>query len=131
VLAIGNITIYVRDLEKALTFWTKGLELTVAEQDQEGETGFARLDFPEGGPSLVVVAPGEDFDQPEEEQFSPVTFDLMTTTFDQTLLRMLEHGGQQLSETELYNELKLTTVADPEGNAFELIELPPEVDQME
>ena len=126
-LAVGDIHIHVRDFETALRFWVQGLQLDIAQHESGAHGAFARLDFPSGGPSLMLISP------PELEEDEPLpgnvlslgfTFDITTSDFDNTLVRMLEHGGQQISETETYNELRLTTIADPEGNTFELIEVP-------
>lgn len=133
VLAIGDIHVYVTDLQAALRFWATGLRLEVAEQDPNQYGAYARLEFPDGGPSLVLMGGDEPPLRPTQEaDVEPaepaVTFEIMTTAFDDILVRLLEHGGQQLGETEMYNDLKIATVSDPDGNTFELIELPPDVD---
>jgi catechol 2,3-dioxygenase-like lactoylglutathione lyase family enzyme len=126
-LAIGDIHVYVIDFEAALSFWTTGLQLEVAEKDESEHGSFARLDFPDGGPSLVLIAPVEPWDtryRPEPGTTPGFSFEVATTDFDGTLTRLLESNGQQIGETETYNDLRLATVADPEGNAFELVEVP-------
>ena len=129
-LAIGDIHLYVNDLEAALRFWAGGLQLTVAEQDSDEFSAYARLEFPDGGPALVLIAELEPSPRRAQEWSAEpaVVFEVMTTDFDDTLARLRDHGGRQAGETETYNGLKIATLADPEGNAFELIELPADVD---
>lgn len=129
-LAIGDIHVYVSDFATALDFWAGGLQLEVAEKEESEHGAFARLDFPDGGPSLVLIAPVEPWDSaqgPEPGTAPGFSFDLTTTDFDGTLARLLERNGRQIGETETYNDLRLATVADPEGNTFELVEVPDEL----
>lgn len=128
-ICIGDIHIYVSEFERALRFWAEGLRLDVAEQEQTDASAFARLDFPDGGPSLRLIGPV----RPWEEGARPMTgdrptirFDVMTTEFDETLTRLLEHGGTQEGQIERYEQLRIVTVADPDGNTFELLEVPEE-----
>ncbi len=128
-LAIGDVHLYVSDFDAALRFWAKGLQLEVAEQDTDEHSAYARLDFPDGGPSLLLIAPAEA--EPLEEldaleSHCGVSFDVIATEFDAALVRLLENGGQQIGETETYNDLRNATLADPDGNLFELLEVPPE-----
>ncbi|NLG41810.1 MAG: VOC family protein [Phycisphaerae bacterium] len=126
-LAIGDIHVYVSEFAAALDFWAGGLQLEVAEKEESEHGSFARLDFPDGGPSLVLIAPVEpwDLEQGPEPGTAPgFSFDVTTTDFDGTLARLLERNGRQVGETETYNDLRLATVADPEGNTFELVEVP-------
>jgi predicted enzyme related to lactoylglutathione lyase len=128
-LAIGDVHVYVSDFAAALSFWATGLQLEIAEKEESSQGSFARLDFPDGGPSIVLIAPVDPWDpenRPEPGTAPGFSFDVTTTEFDDTLARLLENNGQQLGETETYNDLRLATVADPEGNAFELVEVPAE-----
>ena len=34
------------------------------------------------------------------------------------------HGGEQVDEIESYHDLRVVTLADPDGNTFELVEVP-------
>ena len=126
-LAIGDVHIYVNDFEAALRFWAEGLQLDIAEQDTNEQSAFARMEFPDGGPSVILISsadgPGANREMDEDAQ-PQISFDIITDDFDATLVRLLEHDGQQVGEIEKYHELKLTTIADPEGNLFELIEVP-------
>jgi catechol 2,3-dioxygenase-like lactoylglutathione lyase family enzyme len=126
-LAIGDIHVYASDFAAALKFWATGLQLDVAEKDESDQGSFARLDFPDGGPSLVLITPVEPWDiryRPEPGTAPGFSFEVATTDFDGTLTRLLDNNGQQIGETEIYNDLRLATVADPEGNTFELVEVP-------
>ena len=125
-LCIGDIHVYVSDFTLALRFWADGLGLQVAEKEISPHTAYARLDFPDGGPSIRLLGPVDAWDpdaQPPPGKYPAVRFDITTGDFDATLLRLLEHGGQQIDEIESYNDLRIVTVCDPDGNAFELLEV--------
>jgi catechol 2,3-dioxygenase-like lactoylglutathione lyase family enzyme len=126
-LTVGDIHIYASDFQAALRFWSDGLQLKVAEAESGPHSAFARLDFPDGGPSLRLIAPVEPWapgTRPETGARPTIRFDLMTSQFDEVLVRLLEHGGRQEGEIETYNNLRVVTIADPDGNSFDLIEVP-------
>ncbi len=121
-LFVGDIHIYVSDFTLGLRFWADGLGLEVAER--EGD--FARLDFPDGGSSLRLlsaVSPWPNEQQPPPDVYPSIRFDLTTTDFDSVLARLIEYGGRRVGEVESYNQLRAVTVADPDGNLFELLEI--------
>jgi predicted enzyme related to lactoylglutathione lyase len=125
-LFVGDIHIYVSDFTLALRFWADGFGLTVAEQEVSPHSAYARLDFPDGGPSLRLLGPVDPL--PPESRLAPdtypqVRFDITTSDFDGSLARSLEHGGCQSGEIDSYGGLRAVTLADPDGNAFELLEI--------
>jgi predicted enzyme related to lactoylglutathione lyase len=125
-LMIGDVHVYVTDMVLALRFYAEGLQFTVAEKEISPHAGYARLDCPEGGPSIQLtglVDPYPEGQRPEPASRPEVRFDLTTTTFNDTLARILEHGGKQLGEVEVFNELHVVTIADPDGNPIELLEV--------
>jgi catechol 2,3-dioxygenase-like lactoylglutathione lyase family enzyme len=125
-LSVGDIHIYVSDFTLALRFWADGLGLEVPEKEIGRYSAYARLDFPDGGPSIRLLGPVEPWDaehQPPAGVYPAVRFDVVTSDFDATLVRLMEHGGQQMDEIETYNNLRMVTVADPDGNLFELLEI--------
>lgn len=130
-IAIGDIHIYVTDLEVALRFWGDGLGLEVAEREITHASGFARLDFPDGASIRLIgpVDPWQPGARPAVGTRPTIRFDLTTTAFTETLARALEFGGALDGEVETYQGLRVATLADPDGNTFELIELPGEADQ--
>ena len=124
-LAFGDVQIYVRDFEAALRFWTRGVGLDVVEQESGENGSYARLEFPDGGPDLLLIAPPEGegpVSSPDEP--GSVSFNVTTTDFEATLARLLEYDGRQMGPTETYDNLKFVTVADPEGHTFDLVEVP-------
>lgn len=126
-LQISEIELYVSDLTTALRFWETGLELEVIERETSPASGFARLVFPAGDVTLRLIAPVDPWaegEQPEHGARPGIGFDIVTDEFDTTLARLLEHGGRRLEEVETYDELRLVSVCDPDGNRFELIETP-------
>jgi len=130
-LFIGDVHIYVSDFTLALRFWADGLGLEVAEKEVSASSAYARLNFPDGGSSIRLLGPVAPCDpdvQPPPGQYPTVRFDITTTNFDDVLVRLIEHGGQQVDEIESYNDLRIVTIADPDGNLFELLEIEEEAE---
>lgn len=124
-LVVGDLHVYVSDLSVALRFWSAGLGLREVDREQSGAAGFALLEFPDGGPSLRLFTADEPWGheaRPPTGARPTIRFDLVTTDFDGTLVRLLEHEGQQVDEIEEYEGLRVVTVADPDGNEFLLVE---------
>lgn len=125
-LFVGDIHICVSDLTLARRFWVDGLGLDVVEEQASPNSFFARLDFPDGGPSIRLLGPVEPFqlaDRPTFGTCPAISFDITTTDFDDLLVRLIENGGTQVDEIETYGGLRHVTVADPDGNEFELLEI--------
>ncbi|MFO0839481.1 MAG: VOC family protein [Phycisphaerae bacterium] len=128
-LAIGDIHIFVHDFELALRFYRDGLSLRVAEREVSAHSAFARLDFPDGGPSIRLFGSVEAWPEstrPAVGTRPTIRFDVTVSDFDATLVRLLEAGGKQADEIEAYGGIRVVTIADPDGNTFELLELPRE-----
>jgi catechol 2,3-dioxygenase-like lactoylglutathione lyase family enzyme len=126
-LAVGDIQIYVSNFPIALRFWCDGLGLALVEHEASSASPYAMLDFPDGGPSLRLlggVRPWADGERPPLGSRPTIRFDVTTSDFDGTLSALLECGGQQLEPIESYSGVRLVTVADPDGNSFELVEVP-------
>ncbi|MGE0479294.1 MAG: VOC family protein [Phycisphaerae bacterium] len=125
-LSVGNIHLYVRDFERAMRFWRDACHLRVADQSETQGTAYAQLDFPDGGASIqLVTVDEEEAPNPYEGPQLNAAFDLLTSEFDDLLVRLLGFGGQQLGEIETYENLRIVTLGDPDGNVFDLIEVPP------
>ena len=125
-LFIGDIHVYVSDFTMALRFWADGLGLEVAEKEVSAHSAYARLDFTDGGPSIRLLGPVEPWPPdgaPPAGVYPTVRFDVTTSEFDATLVRLIEHGGRQVDEIDTYNDLRAVSVADPDGNLFELLEI--------
>ncbi len=125
-LFIGDVHVYVSDMALALRFWADGLRLEVAEKEITPHSGFARLNFPDGGPSLRLLGPVDPWPEglrPPTGMYPTIRFDLTTSEFDDVLVRLIDHGGSQIDEIETYGGLRAVTVADPDGNSFELLEI--------
>jgi catechol 2,3-dioxygenase-like lactoylglutathione lyase family enzyme len=126
-LAIGDLHVYVHDFERALRFWSEGLGLKVVEKELSQASAFALLEFPGGGSAIRLFGGAE----PWPEDMRPlvalrptVRFDVVTVDFDATLVRLMENGGRQVDEVETYGKSRVVTIADPDGNTFELLEVP-------
>lgn len=126
-LSIGDIHVFVHDFNLALRFWADGLGLDVVEKEISGASAFALLEFPVAGPALRLFGGAEPWgenERPDVGSRPTIRFDIVASDFDSTLVRLLEHGGRQIGEIEQYGESRVVTVADPDGNTFELLEVP-------
>jgi catechol 2,3-dioxygenase-like lactoylglutathione lyase family enzyme len=126
-LTVGDIHLYVSHVELALRFWAEGLQLRVADKEFSRYSAYACLEFPDGGPSIRLFGPVDAWPpdtRPPVGARPTVRFDIVTSDFDDTLARLLEHGGRQLGEVEVYEGARSVTIADPDDNTFELIEVP-------
>jgi predicted enzyme related to lactoylglutathione lyase len=125
--AMGDVHVFVTDLAAALRFWESGLGLRLRHREATQTSGFAILEFRGGGPSLRLfggAAAWPDGARPEAGSRPTVRFDITTTDFDATLIRVIENGGRQLDPIESFEGQRVVTIADPDGNSYELIEVP-------
>lgn len=126
-LALGDVHIYVSDFERSLEFWGEGLGLKILEKEVSPNAAYAMLEF-SGGGALRLFGPVEPWtgtEPPLSGTYPSIRFDVVTDQFERTLVRLLEHHGRQLDEIETYDNLRVVSVADPDGNSFELLEIPP------
>lgn len=133
-LTLGDVHIFVTDFHVGLRFWADGLGLRIVEQEIGDSSSFATLEFPDEGPALHLISgaePWADGERPAVGTRPTVRFDVLTSRFDETLVRLIEQGGRQVDEIEKYNDLRVVTIADPDGNSFELLEVPEEADDNE
>lgn len=125
-LMVGDLHIYVSDLATGLRFWCDGAGLTAVDREESQAAGFALLEFPDGGPSIRLFTADtswEGVERPPTGSRPTIRFDLVTTDFDGTLVRLMEHGGIQVDEIEQYDGLRVVTICDPDGNEFLLVEV--------
>lgn len=127
-LSIDVIRVYVADFNAALAFWSAGLGLSVAESDLDSAAPFAILESSAGPPAIHLVGgAARPLDQPPDPGSRPgIYFDVVTTDFDDTLVRLLENGGRRLGAVEEHQNTRVVSIADPDGNAFDLYEIPKE-----
>jgi predicted enzyme related to lactoylglutathione lyase len=126
-LSIGDLHIFVHDFNLALRFYTEGLGLTVAEKEISSASAFALLEFPAAGPAVRLFGGAEPWAEgtrPVVGSRPTVHFDVIASDFDTTLVRLVENGGRQIGEIETYGNSRVVTIADPDGNTFELLEVP-------
>ena len=126
-LAIGEIQIYVSNVPLALRFWCDGLGLSLIEHQQSSASPSAMLDFTDGGPSIRLIGgvpPWADGERPSLGSRPTIRFDVTSSDFPGTLSGLLDNGGQQIEEIETYSDMRVVTIADPDGNSFELVEVP-------
>lgn len=126
-ISVGEINVHVSDFERGLRFWAEGLGLDVAEKEVREHSAHARLDFADGSPPIRIfwpVDPWHDGVRADYGSRPMIGFDITTTDFEDVLSRLLEYGGTRLNEIEVYGEMRFVLVADPDGNTFELVEVP-------
>ncbi|MCU1481715.1 MAG: glyoxalase/bleomycin resistance/dioxygenase family protein [Subtercola sp.] len=99
------------DAARTASFWADVLGRTVNPGASAESASIAPNDDPAAGPTLM-------FHQvPEAKSVkNRVHFDLITTEFESELTRILNLGAQVRAEFDSW-----TTLADPEGNEFDLI----------
>lgn len=128
-LMIGDVHVYVSDFVAALRFWSDGLGMQVIEREVSDHSAYAHLESADGGPGIRlfgVTEPWEEGERPMVGARPTIRFDMATDAFEETLVRLLEHGGMQIDEIETYEGLRTVTIADQDANSFELFEVPPE-----
>jgi predicted enzyme related to lactoylglutathione lyase len=128
-ISIGDIHIFVHDFDAALQFWTRGLGLEIAEKETSAASAYALLEPPTAGPAIHLFGgakPWPENTRPPDGTRPAIRFDVVTSEFDDTLVRLIESGGQQVGEIETYERSRVVTIADPDGNTFELLEVPEE-----
>lgn len=130
-LSIGDIHVYVHDFNLALRFWADGLGLKIVEKEVTPASAFALLEFPTAGPAIRLFGGAEPWPEAARPALGTrptIRFDIVTSDFDATLVRLIENGGRQLDEIETYSGWRVVTIADPDGNTFELLEVPEDAD---
>jgi predicted enzyme related to lactoylglutathione lyase len=128
-LAIGDIHIFVHDFTLALRFWADGLGLKVVDKEISSASAFALLEFPIAGPAIRLFGGAEPWPEDTRPDNHPaIRFDLVASDFDAALVRLIENGGRQIGEIETYGNSRVVTIADPDGNTFELLEVPEDAD---
>jgi len=131
-LSIGDIHIFVHDFEAALRFWTQGLGFEIVEKETSAASAYALLDPPTAGPAVHLFGGAEPWPEntrPPDGARPAIRFDVVTSDFEETLVRLLDSGGSQLGEIETYDQSRVVTIADPDGNTFELLEVPEDADE--
>jgi predicted enzyme related to lactoylglutathione lyase len=126
-LSIGDVHIYVHDFNLALRFWADGLGLKVVDKEVSSASAFALLEFAAAGPAIRLFGGAEPWPEnarPAVGTRPTVRFDIVASDFDATLVRLIECGGTQVGEIEAYGGSRVVTIADPDGNTFELLEVP-------
>ncbi len=127
--SIGEINIYVSDFQRSLRFWSEGLSLEIGEREELSHTAHARLDFADGSPSLRLFWPARPWPaeaRPEYGERTMVGFDVTTDDFEATLERLVTAGGALAGEVQEFHGQRYVLVEDPDGNTFELVEVPAE-----
>ena len=130
-IAIGDIHVFVHNFEAALRFWTHGLGLQIVEKETLAASAYALLEPPTAGPAIHLFGGAEPWPEdtrPPDGTRPAIRFDVVTSTFEETLVRLIESGGKQLGEVETYDQSRVVTIADPDGNTFELLEVPEEAE---
>ncbi len=125
-LGIGDIHIFVTDVDVALRFWGEGAGLEVVEREVTANSAFGRLESPDGGSGITLIGPVDPWQEGERPPLGArpmIRFDLLTTDFEATLARLLECGGTQDGPVEAYDDLRVVAICDPDGNTFELLEV--------
>ncbi len=126
-ISIGDIHVFVHDFEAALRFWTQGLGFEVVEKETSPVSAYALLESRSAGPAIHLFGGAEPWPEgtrPPDGTRPAIRLDMVTSDFEETLVRLIESDGKQLGEIDTYNQSRVVTIADPDGNTFELLEVP-------
>lgn len=112
-IAVAGITFDAHDAKAAATFWARALGRSVASGADEASATVE--------PDPAIPGSRIGFRQvPEGKQVkNRVHFDLFTADFDAEVGRLTGLGATKLNEVS--TGLHYVTLADPEGNEFDLI----------
>jgi predicted enzyme related to lactoylglutathione lyase len=112
-IAVAGITFDAHDAKAAATFWAQALGRTIATGANQARAAVE--------PDPAVPGSRIGFQQvPEDKQVkNRIHIDLVTTDFDTELGRLTGLGATKLNEVDA--GVHYVTLADPEGNEFDLI----------
>jgi predicted enzyme related to lactoylglutathione lyase len=112
-IAIAGLTFDARDAQAVATFWAQALGRSVADG---ADAARAAVD-----PDPAIPGSRIGFQQvPEHKSVkNRLHIDLVTTDFDTELSRLTGLGATKLNEVDA--GIHYVTLADPEGNEFDLI----------
>jgi hypothetical protein len=110
---VGGVTFDARNAQAVATFWAGALGRTVADGANEAAATVE--------PDPAIPGSRIGFRQvPEDKQVkNRMHFDLFTTDLPAEVRRLTDLGARTLNETDA--GLHYFTLADPEGNEFDLI----------
>jgi predicted enzyme related to lactoylglutathione lyase len=114
-ITIAGVTFDARDANAVATFWAKALGRTVADGANETAAAVA-ADPANPGPRIGFQQVPED-----KTVKNRMHFDLVTGDFDAELARLIDLGATKLNEIHA-GGLHYATLADPEGNEFDVID---------
>src|SRR5579872_3583029 len=118
VQSIDLIWIVVKDLKKAIKFYTEVVGLKVMQLSEEH--GWAELQGHERGARLGIA-------QMEDENFKAGKNAVVTFTvenIDQAKREVVQKGGKCLGDIqEVPGHVKIQTVVDADGNQFQLVQM--------
>lgn len=127
-LIIDEVHVYVSDLSAALRFYIDGLGMRPVRTELGAAAGYALLE-PSGGGALLRLfggnLPRDNGGDPQSGRVG-ISFSITVGDLEALLGRALSLGGRRVDEIEQYAGLRVVTLADPDGNAFELVEAQPE-----
>jgi predicted enzyme related to lactoylglutathione lyase len=115
--------IVVKDLKKAIEFYTEIVGLKLMESNEQ--FGWAELEGPSGGARLGICAPNSNC--PKESPFKAGQNAVVTFTvksLDKAIAECMEKGAKLLGTMEeVPGHVKMQTVVDTDGNAFQFVEV--------
>jgi predicted enzyme related to lactoylglutathione lyase len=114
-MELGQVNLYVRDLDAAARFYGYALGFTVTERGDS----FCTL---KSGRSEITLLPAKGDGVPPERGTVPgMTADLIVEDLDAVIELIEEHGGEADAPQE-WSRGRFSLFTDPDGIAWELIE---------
>ena len=114
-MRLGQINLYVSDLDAAAAFYELALGFEIRETSDSHRT------LGTGDVVITLFRAESNAAAPTRGALPGMTADLLTTEFDQTVARILDHGGM-VAGIESWAGGRFTLFTDPDGIGWELIE---------
>ncbi len=114
-MRLGQINLYVSDLDASAAFYAHTFGFEVAERGDSFRT-LKTADL-----AITLFRAHGDAAAPARGAQPGMTADLITTDFDQTIDRIERNGGA-VAEVESWSRGRFTLFTDPDGIGWELIE---------
>lgn len=115
-MKLGQVNLYVRDLDAAARFYVHALGFTVADRGED----FCTLESERAEITLFPVT-GSSEKAPERGSIPGMTADLVVEDLDAVIALIETHGGESDVPRE-WSGGRFTLFTDPDGIGWELIE---------
>lgn len=119
---LNHAVLFVSDLERAITFWTSALDMTVAAREERANAAFLRLNRGENHHDLGLFGLGAGATTPQARSIGLYHLAWQVDTIDElaSARQILLDLGAFHGESS-HGATKSIYGADPDGNQFEIM----------